>query len=129
MDWTKVIVLNATFKELEKIDTQNQKLIFAKIKDLESGIFTADKALRGKHKGKFRKRAGNYRIIYLKENDISSGVHYPISLPKLKAYDYTNQENEDFFANSSDSELLSLPIGDHLSEDDLSTVIKLLKEF
>jgi len=66
----KIIVPKATFKELEKIDKQNQKLIFEKIKDLEQGNFTTDKALKGRHKGKFRKRAGNYRIVYLKENDI-----------------------------------------------------------
>ena len=66
----KVIVPKATFKELEKIDAQNQKLIFEKIKDLEVGNFSNDKALKGKHKGKFRKRDGNYRIVYLKENDI-----------------------------------------------------------
>jgi len=66
----KVIVPKATFKELEKIDTQNQKLIFEKIKNLKMGNFSTDKALKGKYKGKFRKRAGNYRIIYLKENDI-----------------------------------------------------------
>ena len=66
----KVIVPKAPFVELEKIDTINQKLIFEKIKDLEIGNFSNDKALKGKHKGKFRKRAGNYRIVYLKENDI-----------------------------------------------------------
>jgi len=66
----KIIVPKATFKELEKIDKQNQKLIFEKIKELEKGNFTTDKALKGRHKGKFRKRAGNYRIVYLKENDI-----------------------------------------------------------
>jgi len=66
----KIIIPKATFKELEKIDTENQKLIFSKIKDLEKGIFTSDKALKGKHKGKFRKRAGNYRVVYLKENEI-----------------------------------------------------------
>jgi mRNA interferase RelE/StbE len=66
----KVIIPKATFKELEKIDSQNQKLVFSKIKDLESGVFTSDKVLKGKYKGKFRKRAGNYRIVYLKENDI-----------------------------------------------------------
>ena len=66
----KIIVPKAALKELEKIDTQNQKLIFEKIKDLEIGNFTPDKALKGKHKGKFQKRAGNYRIVYLKENDI-----------------------------------------------------------
>lgn len=66
----KIIIPKATFKELEKLDSENQKLIFSKIKDLVKGIFTTDKALKGKHKGKFRKRAGNYRIVYLKENDI-----------------------------------------------------------
>ena len=66
----KIIVPKATFKELEKIDIQNQKHIFEKIKDLELGNFSSDKALKGKHKGKFKKRAGNYRIVYLKENDI-----------------------------------------------------------
>jgi len=66
----KIIVPKAALKELEKIDKENQKLVFSKIKDLEAGEFTSDKTLKGKHKGKFRKRAGNYRIVYLKENDI-----------------------------------------------------------
>ncbi len=66
----KVIIPKAPFKELEKIDKPNQRLIYNKIKDLENGIFAGDKSLKGKHKGKYRKRAGNYRIIYLKENDI-----------------------------------------------------------
>jgi len=66
----KVIVPKYALKELSKIDKENQQLIFNKIKDLEKGIFTQDKSLKGRHKGKFRKRAGNYRIIYLKENDI-----------------------------------------------------------
>lgn len=66
---------------------------------------------------------------YLKENNISSGVHYPISLPKLEAYSYTNQAGEDFFSNRSDSELLSLPVGSHLSKNDLYKIIKTITEF
>jgi mRNA interferase RelE/StbE len=56
-------------KEFLKLDTDAQKIISTKILDLKTGNFTNDKQLKGKHKGKFRKRAGNYRIIYLKEND------------------------------------------------------------
>jgi len=56
-------------KEFLKIDKQAQKIVSAKILELRDGNFVNDKALKGKHKGKFRKRAGNYRIIYLKEND------------------------------------------------------------
>ena len=66
----KVIFPKYALKELSKIDKENQQLIFNKTKDLENGVFTNDKSLKGKHKGKFRKRAGNYRIIYLKENNI-----------------------------------------------------------
>jgi len=56
-------------KEFLKLNYQAQKLIASKIIDLQNGNFSNDKHLQGKHKGKFRKRAGNYRIIYLKEND------------------------------------------------------------
>jgi mRNA interferase RelE/StbE len=66
----KIIIPKAVFKELEAIACEDQKLVWMKIKDLESGIFTSDKSLKGSHKGKFRKRAGDYRIVYLKENNI-----------------------------------------------------------
>ncbi len=56
-------------KEFLKLNTEAQKLIALKIIDLQNGNFHNDKNLQGKHKGKFRKRAGNYRIIYLKENE------------------------------------------------------------
>jgi len=57
-------------KEFLKLNKQSQELIATKIKDLQNGNFLNDKALKGKHNGKFRKRAGNYRIIYLKENNL-----------------------------------------------------------
>jgi len=46
----------------------------------------------------------------LKEVGIQTGVHYPIALPKLKAFHYLKQSNENGFAWKSDVELLSLPI-------------------
>jgi len=57
-------------KEFLKLDKESQQLIGNKIIDLKNGKFASDKSLKGKHKGKFRKRAGNYRIIYLKENNL-----------------------------------------------------------
>jgi len=56
-------------REFLKFETKTQELIASKIIDLQNGKFSNDKSLQGKHKGKFRKRAGNYRIIYLKENE------------------------------------------------------------
>ena len=66
---------------------------------------------------------------YLSDNDIQSGIHYPIALPKLKAYEYLKQNNENMFANSSDISLLSLPIGDHLTDADTTRVVNIIKEF
>jgi mRNA interferase RelE/StbE len=57
-------------KEFLRLDTSAQKLVASKIIDLQNGHFANDKPLKGKHKGKYRKRAGNYRIIYLRENAI-----------------------------------------------------------
>lgn len=68
-------------------------------------------------------------LTFLKEKEIQVGIHYPISLPKLKAYEYLDQSKEDFFANSSDIELLSLPIGDHLTNPECELVVQSIKEF
>jgi len=55
-------------KEFLKLDPQAQKIVAKKILELRDGNFSNDKQLKGKHKGKYRKRAGPYRIIYLKED-------------------------------------------------------------
>lgn len=66
----QVIIPKIVFKEIEILQKNDQRLIIDKIKDLENGYFSGDKALQSKHKGKYRKRAGSYRIVYLKQNDI-----------------------------------------------------------
>ncbi len=57
-------------KEFLELDKQTQELVANKIIDLRNGYFSGDKPLQGKHKGKYRKRAGSYRIVYIKQNDI-----------------------------------------------------------
>ena len=57
-------------KEFLRLEVKVKEIVAKKLLDLESGIFTSDKPLKGNHKGKFRKRAGDYRIVYLKENTI-----------------------------------------------------------
>ena len=57
-------------KEFLHLEKKIQEQVALKIIDLREGLFSNDKQLKGKHKGKFRKRAGNYRIIYLKENNL-----------------------------------------------------------
>lgn len=66
---------------------------------------------------------------YLEGQGIQTGVHYPKSLPRLQAYDYTGQANELMFANQTDKNLLSLPIGEHLTEIDIHKVVTAIKGF
>ncbi len=66
----QVIITKPALKELSGIAKSDQQLVFDKIKALKDGLFNNGESLKGRYKGKFRKRAGNYRIVYLKENNI-----------------------------------------------------------
>lgn len=66
---------------------------------------------------------------FLAERNIQTGIHYPIALPKLEAYNYLGMGNADYFANKTDGTLLSLPIGEHLSVEDAATVVDAVKAF
>lgn len=66
---------------------------------------------------------------HLKEHGIQTGIHYPIALPRLEAYRYLDQANEPMFANRADRTLLSLPIGEHVSDDDVQTVVQAVRRF
>ena len=65
-------------------------------------------------------------MSYLADHGVQTGVHYPTALPKLAAYAHINQQEESLFANESDSSLLSLPIGEHLSDSDVHKVVSLI---
>lgn len=65
----------------------------------------------------------------LSSKGIQTGVHYPIALPKLNAFRYLAQGDEHMFANESGDTLLSLPIGEHLSDEDVALVTAAVKEF
>ncbi len=48
---------------------------------------------------------------YLKAQGISTGIHYPIALPNLKAYSYLEKQNNEFQeATKASQEILSLPM-------------------
>ena len=60
---------------------------------------------------------------------VQTGIHYPIALPKLAAYAYLGQSAEPMVALHQDAELLSLPIGEHLSLQDVDLVANAIKSF
>ena len=66
---------------------------------------------------------------YLYDNGVETGIHYPTALPKLEAYEYVNQKKEDIFSNRSDESLLSLPIGEHITFEDVYRIASLIEAF
>ena len=66
---------------------------------------------------------------HLRDQGIETGIHYPISLPKLKAYGYLGQAAERMRANESDGELLSLPVGEHLGRDQVLSIVDAIRAF
>lgn len=66
---------------------------------------------------------------YLEEHGVETGIHYPIALPDLDAYKYLNKRNSCPNATQSARRVLSLPIGEHLSVDEVNTVCELINNF
>jgi dTDP-4-amino-4,6-dideoxygalactose transaminase len=58
----------------------------------------------------------------LKQSGIQTGVHYPIALPKLPAFKYLGQAEENGFSWYSDHELLSLPIDGSFDSQDIRRI-------
>lgn len=66
---------------------------------------------------------------YLTKCEIQSGVHYPIALPKLEAYSYLLNDKDEFVACKQDNQLLSLPIGEHITEQNVTYVCETIRRF
>jgi dTDP-4-amino-4,6-dideoxygalactose transaminase len=60
----------------------------------------------------------------LENAGIQTGIHYPIALPKLKAFQYLNQDKEAGFCWTEDVKLLSLPIGEHVIIPELKSILE-----
>lgn len=67
-------------------------------------------------------------INELIKNDIPYGLHYPVSLPELKAYSHLDQSSNTPIANDISKKVLSLPIGEHLNKKDILFVSKKIIE-
>jgi dTDP-4-amino-4,6-dideoxygalactose transaminase len=64
----------------------------------------------------------------LKIKGIECGIHYPIALPRLSAFQYIGQAEEPIFANRSDRELLSLPISDSITNAEAEAVLDAIRQ-
>lgn len=66
---------------------------------------------------------------HLSRHGIETGIHYPLSLPQQPAYQKTIRHNTTPIADKLSSNILSLPVGEHLSPRQISYVIDSVKMF
>ncbi len=67
---------------------------------------------------------------HLQSGGIATGIHYPIALPNLKAYEHLNHDENDFpEASKASKEILSLPMFPELEEPLIEYIAEKIKEF
>ena len=68
--------------------------------------------------------------LYLKEKGISTGIHYPVALPFLKAYKYLGHKHDDFpIAYSYQKKILSLPMYPELRNEHIVFISNCIDSF
>ena len=74
-------------------------------------------------------RAQNRESIqqYLNEQGVSTMIHYPVPPHKQEAYNNMNDEKLQI-SEKIHQEVLSLPIGPHLSKSDMKTICEAFSE-
>lgn len=76
---------------------------------------------------KVKKR--NKLVKFLKNNDIEVNIHYPKILPEVPAFKKLNKKNDYKYARLNSKLILSLPIGEHLFENNIKNISKLINDF
>ncbi|AXT61824.1 DegT/DnrJ/EryC1/StrS family aminotransferase [Aquimarina sp. AD10] len=134
LDNLQAAILNVKLKHLENWTNQRIKIAdfyLENLKDVSEIVLPkrSEWARQVYHLFVIRTDRREELKAYLGEQNIQTGIHYPIALPKLKAYDYVGHAKTNFNANNTDTLLLSLPIGEHLTLDDAEIVVEAIKNF
>jgi dTDP-4-amino-4,6-dideoxygalactose transaminase len=67
---------------------------------------------------------------YLYSKGVETGVHYPMALPTLKAYEHPHLNGGDFAnAISYSQEIISLPLYPEMSDEDAIYISREIKNF
>lgn len=134
LDGLQAAILNVKLPHLESWIVRRNELARAYLEQLKGveGLVLPrlpEDGRHGLHLFVVRSDRRNELKAFLAERGVETGVHYPIALPKLEAYAYLGQQDEPMFANKADQTLLSLPIGDHMTLEDVATVTAAVRAF
>jgi dTDP-4-amino-4,6-dideoxygalactose transaminase len=133
LDGIQASILSVKLKYLDKFtDLRNENAL--KYNDLLSNISSvilpvkSNNVKHSYHLFVIRVPKRDFVRTELKKHNIDTGIHYPISLPKLKAYSYLDCKIDQFIACKIESDLLSLPIHEMLLSSEIDFVCDKLKK-
>ncbi len=131
LDGLQAAILNVKLRHLDKWTERRVAVAGAYSRALGSidGLTlprTGDWARHVFHLYVVRSKRRDALQTFLSERGIQTGIHYPIALPELAAYRSQGQQTA---SDPLAMELLSLPIGEHLTAADIDYVTNTVKEF
>ncbi|APC91105.1 MULTISPECIES: DegT/DnrJ/EryC1/StrS family aminotransferase [Francisella] len=97
----------------------NQKIVLPKLRDKNNHVWHLF-VIRAENRDKLQK--------YLLDNGIQTVIHYPIAPHHQQAYSEWNSDNYPI-SEQIHNQVLSLPIGQHLSMDDVKKVVDIINKY
>lgn len=128
-------ILNVKLKYLDEwtdIRRRNADLYRKYLSDCKEIILPAEMpdAKHVYHLFVIRTQKRDELMQFLKENEIYTGLHYPIPCHLQKAYNFLGYKERDFpVSEKYANEVLSLPMSEQLKEDEIKYVAEKIKEF
>ncbi len=134
LDEIQAAVLRIKLKNLDKWNQKRQNNAKFYLDNIKNKIIILPKIKDGNkhiwHLFVIRTKNRKELIKYLDKYSIGWLIHYPIPPYKQKAYQEFNTISDKFpLTNSLSDEILSLPMGPHLSEDHLNYIVKIINDF
>ncbi len=133
LDGIQAAVLNVKLKYLDKWNNQRKKIAALYDEGLPQGISTPKTTPASEHVYHlYVVQVPNREKLQalLAEKGIDTGIHYPMPLPFLRAYEHLGHKPEDFpVAHSLKDKILSLPIHGNMAEAACHYVIDTIRMF
>lgn len=128
LDGLQAAILDVKLKYLEKWTERRREVASMYNEGLRDIVITPEENFDVRHVYHLyviRVKNREWIMNCLSEKGISTGIHYPIPLPFLKAYEYLGHRPEDFpVAYKLKDEILSLPIHGSMADEQIHHVIK-----
>jgi dTDP-4-amino-4,6-dideoxygalactose transaminase len=132
LDGLQAAILDVKLKYLEKWNRRRQEVARRYNEALGEPLITPKVHPSVKHVYHLyvvRVKNRDKIMAILSENGISTGIHYPVPLPFLRAYRYLGHEFSDFpVANAYKDDILSLPMYGDISDDQVEYVIEIFRK-